>query len=220
MRNDLSIRRALTAAASAGAFAIAAALVIPALSHASDHAESTDAALGDPALDLGDFFAWHTADGNVVLIMTMGHGNPPMDGQAGLYDPDVLYGFHIDTDDDQVADHDIWIRFGQNRAGTWGVQARGIPGADQDLVGSVELDIDDGAGNHLFAGLHDDPFFIDAEGFFATVATGDLMFDNTRDGRAQTNCTGIAVQFPLAALGGAERFDTWATSSRIKGASQ
>ncbi|MEM9491956.1 MAG: DUF4331 family protein, partial [Myxococcota bacterium] len=175
----------------------------------------TNLGVSDLALDLGDFYAWHTADGNVVLIMTMGHDQMPTAGQTGLYDPDALYGFHIDTDDDQLADHDIWIRFGQNGAGDWGVQARGVPGATEDLVGSVELDISAGNGVRLFAGLRDDPFFTDVEGFFATASSGDLMFDSTRDNRAGTNCTAIVLQFPVAALGGANRFDTWVTSSRI-----
>lgn len=176
---------------------------------AADHAEAPGAA-ADPAADLADFFAF-TDDGNFVAIVTFGALTPAA-GDA-TYDADVLYGVHLDTDGDNIADVDVWLRFGQDAEGNWGVQASGIPG-QEPVEGAVETAIQDGD-LRLWAGLRDDPFFFDLAGFQDNLATGDVSFDSTRDSLAGTNVTAIVISGPVDTFAGsATSFTTWSTTAR------
>ena len=135
-------------------------------------------------------------------------------GDPAVYDADVLYTIHFDLDADAVSDHDIHVRFGQNAEGSWGVQATGVPGAGAGVQGPVESVVA-GPGSMLYAGLRDDPFFFDIDGFTETVTTGTLAFTAT-DGIAGANVMTIALEFDAPSLLGAETaFQTWATTSRI-----
>lgn len=179
---------------------------------AADHAEAPGT-MGDGAADIADFYAWHD-NGTVTAIVTFG-GLTPAGGDA-VYDANVLYGIHIDTDGDAVPDMDIWARFGQDADGNWGLQVQGLPGEDGNVVGAVESNIDGKA----WAGLRDDGFFFDLEGFNLTIASAmedatatNLMFDPTRDSLAGTNVTAIVVSFPGSAVG-SDNIQMWATSGR------
>lgn len=185
-----------------------------ATTQAADHTEATSVGVGDPASNIGDYYAWHTEDGDIVAVLSVDAAKAPIADQSGNYDADVLYAMHFDTDADQMPDETILLRFGQNSAGAWGVQAEGIPGASATLSGAVETNLDDGAGAGLFAGLRDDPFFFDLDGFNMTAGTGTLSFDSTRDSIAGTNATALVVSFPASALGSTS-FDTWAATARI-----
>lgn len=184
-----------------------------ATTEAADHTEATSVGVGDPASNIADYYAWHTEGGNIVAVLTVDGAKAPVADQSGNYDADVLYAMHFDTDADQMPDETILVRFGQNAAGAWGVQAEGIPGAVV-LSGGVETNLDDGAGAELFAGLRDDPFFFDLDGFNMTTGTGTLSFDATRDSIAGANATALVVSFPASALGSTS-FDTWAATARI-----
>jgi len=190
--------------AMAGLVSVAA----PAL--AADHAEAPGTQ-GDPAADIADFYAW--SDGSTITaILTY---NPLMiPGDAAVYDADVLYTIHFDVDGDVLSDHEIDVRFGANGAGEWGVQAMGIPGAGAPVQGAVESVIA-GPGSMLYAGLRDDPFFFDIDGFNDTLYTSDLSFTAT-DGIAGFNVMTIAITFDAPSLLGNDvDFQTWATSSRF-----
>ena len=169
------------------------------------------------ARNIADFYAWHEG-GALIAIVTMGGAALP--GQAAPYDPDALYGVHIDNDADDVADIDIWVRFGQDAGGNWGVKVENLPGASGDVIGAVEGNLDGGGGTQVFAGLRDDPFFFDLEGFNDTVAMGSLQFasltmGNARDSLAGTNANAIVLSMDLdAARGGADQIQMWATTAR------
>lgn len=179
---------------------------------AADHTDSP-AAADDPAVDIADFYAWHTTDGRLVAVLSF--AGLAEAGDPATYDAATLYGIHIDTDGDNVADEDIWIRFGQNGAGDWGVQAAGIPGESAALMGAVESNLAGDGGAMLYAGLREDPFFFDFEGFGDTLSTGTLSFDATRDSFAGKNTTAIVVEMDLAsAAGTATSLSMWATASR------
>lgn len=192
------------------------ALATPAF--AADHAEAPGAA-GDPAGDIADYYAW-ASDGTIKAALTFDGLRAPGDGAS--YDADMLYTLHFDLDGDAVSDHDIHVRFGQNSAGAWGVQAMGFPGAGAAVQGAVETVIP-APGGMLFAGLRDDPFFFDLTGFTNVVTNGTLFespgvlyFDSTRDDLAGTNVMSIVVEFDAVSLLGDDTdFQTWATSSRI-----
>jgi hypothetical protein len=128
----------------------------------------------------------------------------------------VLYGLHIDNDGDNAADQDVWVRFGQDPEGNWGVQVTDLPGGDPVVVGAVDTVIDAGLGLRVWAGLRDDPFFFDLDGFGKTLMTGTLSFDPMRDTFAKTNVGSIIVEMSTDAVQGqGTSFRLWA-STRVK----
>lgn len=177
---------------------------------AADHGEAP-AAAADPAADLADFYAWHTASGTIVAVITV----QPLaaSGDDAMYDADVLYGVHIDTNLDESPDTDIWVRFGQDGDGNWGVQAEGLPGASGSVSGAVETVLEDG-GAKVWAGMRDDPFFFDAVGYGDTLATGSVAFTGD-DFFAGLNALAIVLEFDTATtVGDAHQIQTWATTGR------
>ncbi len=188
-----------------------AVLLISSTAWSADHIDSP-AAVTYPHADIGDFYAWHTPDGKLNAIITFyGMSNSPQ----GNYNADILYGVHIDYDGDNMPNRDIWVRFGQNGMGAWGVQVENLPGAVGPVVGGVQATIDGGGGTSVFAGAADDPFFFDFEGYQTTLQTATLSFDSNRDSFAGTNVTVIALQMDLAqASNGQAEFSIWATTRR------
>lgn len=190
---------------------------------AADHNDPPSRVTGasaDRAADIADVFAWHTDDGKTVIALTFAGPNEPAADQAGMFDRDVLYTIHIDTDDDREADHDIRARFGVSPSGNWGVQLEGVPGADGTQAGAVEyVNRIAGSQGFFWAGLREDPFFFDLEGFRNTVSTGTLAFDNTRDFFAGKNSSAIVIELETADInaGADNTFSVWATTARIGG---
>ncbi|NNE08711.1 MAG: DUF4331 family protein [Gemmatimonadetes bacterium] len=188
----------------------------PALTRAADHMEAPGTQ-ADPAADIADVYAWHDA-GRLVTAITFAGLRAPVAGQDGTYDEDVLYEVRIGRDGGTFpttyeADVKIGIRFAQEN-GNWTVTASNVPGTTGDVTGAVGTVIDD-QNVQLYAGLRDDPFFFDLEGFNNTLATGTLMFDSTRDSVAGLNCTAIVLEMDLSsAAGGGSNLYIWATTSR------
>ena len=175
---------------------------------AADHVEAPGVQ-GNPAVDITDFYAWHTDDGKIVAVI--GFAGLGEAGAQATYDDTVLYGIHIDNSNDNVADEDIWIRFGKNAADEWGVKVMGI--AADPVIGPVGTIIDAPLGLRVYAGLRDDPFFFDLEGYNETLDTATLAFDNSRDFFAQTNVTAIVVELSVDAVAaGQDNITMWATT--------
>jgi len=191
--------------------AILIGLALPGAALAADHIEAPLAS-ADPAADIADFYAWPTTDGKIVGIITFaGAGSS---GAGGVYDADVAYGFHIDNTGDNVADINVWARFGQDGDGNWGLQVSNLPGGDATVEGAVETVIDGGGGLSVWAGQAEDPFFFDLEGFQGTLSTGDIAFTGA-DFFAGLNVTGIVVQMSAGAVVNADHdMQIWATTSR------
>jgi hypothetical protein len=190
---------------------------------AADHNDPPSRVTGtsaDREADIADVFAWHTDDGKTVIALTFAGPNDPVAGQAGMYDRDVLYTIHIDTDDDREADHSILARFGVSESGNWGLQLQGVPGADGTQAGAVEyVNRIAGSEGFFWAGLREDPFFFDLEGFQDTLANGTLGFDNTRDFFAGKNSSAIVIELETADInaGTDNTFSVWATTARFGG---
>lgn len=181
---------------------------------AADHHEADTAASTDDSADIGDLYAFHSEERLTIILTFDGY---LLVSDAPEYDPDVLYGIHIDTNGDNVADHDIWVRFGQNSVGEWGAQFEGLPGSDAPLVGAVDTaHRDEDSETDYYAGFRDDPFFFDVEGFNDTLMTGDLSFDPNRDFVTLKNTMAIAVEFPHEVLG-SDDIAVWATTGRREG---
>lgn len=179
---------------------------------AADHAEAPGT-MADLAADITDVYAWHTENGTLVAVVDFAGLQEA--GSTGTYDADVLYTIHIDNDGDNEPDIDVLVRFGQNGAGEWGVQALNVPGSDVPVEGPVGTVIDGGNGVQLFAGPRDDPFFFDLDGYQATLMSGTLMFDSANDTFAGTNVTAIVLEMDAAAAsGGSDTIQVWATTGR------
>ena len=167
--------------------------------------------------DIADLYAWTNESGKTVLVLTYAGPVDPVAGQTATYDPDVLYGIHIDNDGDNLADHDLYVRFAQNASGNWGMQVEGIPGGDPGTQAgpvAVQNGVDGVTDGFFWAGLREDPFFFDLTGFQETLSTGTVSFVNDRDFFAQKNISAIVIELETEDLGGTT-LEVWATTSRI-----
>jgi hypothetical protein len=191
---------------------LAALGIAPGAARASDHAEA-DALRGDAIADLDDLYAWHTRGGKIVVVLTFGGAQTLAYGPVAALDDQVLYGVHLDEDADGVAEHDVWIRFGQNSVGAWGVQLLGIPGGNAVVEGPVDVALDAGNGLQAQAGTFDDPFFMDFAGYLDTVATGTIRMIDSRDSFAGKNVDAIVFELDAGALG-STAVKIWATTGR------
>jgi Domain of unknown function (DUF4331) len=220
------------------ALLVAAALPLGSQVNAADHRDGSQAT-DDPLADLTDLYAWHTGRGTIVVVL--GFNGVQDAGSAATYDSETLYSVHIDNtgdpvnramgmagDNDNEADVSIQVKFGQNALEEWGVQVENLPGSDGTFNGPVETEIDGGGGSRAYAGVFEDPFFFDLEGFQMTAANlvddadpEDLAFDSTRDFFAGTNINAVVLEFDAAAaIGGdtpneASWIQIWATSGRL-----
>lgn len=182
---------------------------------AADHMEAP-ATRADLELDIADVYAWHDFDNNTLTtILTFDGIKAPTANQQGSYDADALYSINIDNDGDNVAEVNIYIRFGQNSAGAWGVQVENLPGASGTVSGAVETTLSSGDKAKVYAGLFDDPFFFDLDGFNMTLDTAALSFDSNRDTFAGSNTTAVVLEMDLAAArNGNETIAIWGTTAR------
>lgn len=186
----------------------------PAAVYAADHADAPGTK-ADHATDVADVFAWHDmASRRLVVVVTFDGLRPPAPGQRGTFDAGALYTLHLDRNGDQQPDADIDVRFAKAGDGARLVVVQGLPGSTPVIVGPVEQVLRRGS-SRVFAGLRDDPFFFDLEGFRQTLMTGTLSFNSNRDSFAGTNLTAIVLEMDLdAALAGGTSLDLWATTGR------
>lgn len=151
----------------------------------------------DTPADIADVYAWHTAD-SVIIAMTFAGPQPTT--RAAFYDRDVNYRINIsNAAPASSAEFPINVRFGRSADGQFGVRFSGLPGVTGDIEGPVETNlVKDGV--TVRAGLFDDPFFFDLQGFNDTLRTGTLSFSNTRNFFAGQNLTAVVVEIPRARL--------------------
>ena len=224
--------------------AAAMALAVSAAVMSADHAESpgTDA---DPAADLADVFIFPSPEstGKTVASITFGGRSAPRSRIDGaLYcDNKVLYTLHIDRADaagnfDSISDVQVLARFGRDQAGNCGLQLENVPGGGGTFSGAVERVFTSPGGMKAFAGLRNDPFFFDAEGYAALVASfsgtgqsGDVVGafrlgggQARRDSFAFRNVSAIVFEMSndvlAPAVGGVRpKVRVWATTGRVVG---
>lgn len=187
--------------------------IIGVAAFAADHSEAPGTK-ADVAADIADVYAWHEGE-KLVAVLTYAGLQATTEGQSATYDKDVLYTVHIDSDGDNASDTDVYVRFGQNGAGDWGVQVENLPGTTEAVVGAVGEAIDAGNGLSVYAGLKDDPFFFDLEGFNTTLETGTVSFNPERDSVAGLNVSSIVLEMDLAAASsGSDKLAVWASTGR------
>lgn len=201
-----------------GASLVALTLIGAQVAFAADHIDAPGA-VADPAADITDFFAWERNDSTIVVVVNFDGQRTPVD--EPIYDRDVLYTVHIDTDGNgsssDANDRRINVRFGQDASGNDGFQILGLPGNDA-VSGPVDRIVPI-AGGSVFVGPREDPFFFDFTGFSMTLSSAALAFDSTRDDFASTNVTSIVLEFDadLAFDDGVDSNSArlWASTSRI-----
>jgi hypothetical protein len=186
---------------------------------AADHLDPparTSGTAADTAADIADIYLWNDASTVKIIMTTAGPKTPDM---GPTFDRDVLYQLHISNDGDATtSEFDINIRYGKDAAGNWGVQFVGIPGASGPVSGPVQTVLTDGSVVKAEAGLFDDPFFFDLEGFNDTKATGILSIRNDRDFFAGKNDTSFVIEFPRSAIeNGTKPINVWGETRRITG---
>jgi hypothetical protein len=204
--------------------------------HAADHLDPP--ARTDPMnsgmdrnADIADVYAWHQGDAatrTLVVIMSFAGPNDPRVGQSMPCDRDVLYGIHIDNTNDGNADVNMYARMAQDDQMNCYVQWTGVPGTTGPVVTPTELTRTFN-GTKLYAGLRDDAFFFDLQGFRATLMVAGnpatpagvggmagIQMTNDRDFFARKNTSALAVEMPIAgALGMGTSIRVWGTTARI-----
>jgi Domain of unknown function (DUF4331) len=224
--------------AAAGGVGVAGAL------DASDHQDTPEVEL-NPRMDINDVYAFPgSADDRIVLVMTTSSPLTPSASATAAFDPNLLYQLKVDNTGDAV--EDLVFQFTFSGSGTsQRVELRGPARPARTGIMNVLLDqppsmtgatnTTHGSANavQLFAGVRDDPFFIDLEQFFRIVpdrkpATGPLSqlpstptatsfrsASSAVDFLRGLNGLAIVVELPKAAvLGGGDRIGVWATVSR------
>ena len=179
---------------------------------AADHldAPGLTSPKGDSRLDITDVYAFQSPSNpeNTVLIM----GVNPLAGvqNDGTFRfGSALYAFKIDSDGDAKEDVTFRIKFSRpDKDLVQRVTFARDGGVDKDLDGSMRNPIAKGktdeviaipGGGMLFAGVMDDPFFFDLNGFL------NLDFCAPGDARpnffAGLNISAIALEVPSSWLG-------------------
>ncbi len=238
MNSKFRLRRIPRGVAAALALAVSAAVM------SADHAESPGAD-ADPAADLADVFIFpspESASKTVAAITFGGRAAPRSRIDGSFYcDPRVLYTLHIDRADaagnfDSVADVKVLARLARDQDGNCGLQLENVPGAGGIFSGKAESVFTSSGGMRAFAGLRNDPFFFDAEGYAALVASfagagqsGDVVGafrlsggQARRDSFAFRNVSAIVFEMSndvlAPAVGGVRpKVRVWATTGRLAG---
>jgi hypothetical protein len=223
---------ALISCALAGAAAIA---------YGSDHQDTPEVELS-PRMDINDVYAFPGSSADrIVLVMTTSSPITPAQSASAAFDPNLLYQLKVDNNGDAVEDLVLQFTFdGDDQSQR--VKLRGpvrpvqagtrntLTSAAASATGAINQPIAGSHGIQLFAGLRDDPFFIDLEQFFRIIpdrrpATGPLAqlpepassFRNPGiDFLRNINTLALVVELPVALLtaGGTSRLGVWGTVSR------
>jgi hypothetical protein len=153
------------------------ALLAPQATRAADHIDAP-AAVADPSADITDLYAWMSSDASKVnLIMDV----TPFAGADSAFSDAVQYVFHVNSsagygmpqgettiicEFDAASQIECWA--GDQYVKGDASAATGLASANGKMT--------------VFAGLRDDPFFMEFNGFTRTVSTvvgaaGGLTFD-------------------------------------------
>lgn len=209
---------------------------------AADHAESPGAD-ADPAADLADVFLFISPENPRRMVASITFGGRPLPRSridtAFYCDPRVIYVLNIGRANAQGVFTNapavrVVARFGASvTTGRCGLQLENVPGAGGTFSGPTESVINSPSGLRAFAGLRNDPFFFDAEGYNGMVAAfaspappGGYVVNSfglgsrpRRDSFANRNVSAIVFEMDLDTLapvsGGVRpKIQAWATTAR------
>lgn len=232
--------RALLVAAAVAAFGT---IAIVDRTVGSDHQDTPEVELS-PRMDINDVYAFPgLSDDRIVLVMTTSSPITPAQSASATFDPNLLYQLKIDNNGDAIEDRVIQVTFRGTGAGQR-VEVRGPVAPEQTgtmnslvdaptvVSGAINQNLGSPGGVQVFAGLRDDPFFLDLEQFFRIVpdrkpVSGPLSqlpdqpsataFRNPGiDYLRGFNTLAIVIELPESQLtvGGTPRIGVWGTISR------
>ena len=227
-----------------GVLAVATAISAATL-FASDHQDTPEVELS-PRMDINDVYAFPGASADrIVLVLTTSSPITPAQSASASFDPNLLYQLKIDNTGDGVEDRVLQFTFTGTGANQQ-IQVRGpvapaavgminsVVDASPSLTGAVNSNLGSTTGMQVFAGLRDDPFFLDLEQFFRIVpdrkpVSGPLsQLPETPSASAWRpvgqavdylrgiNTLAIVVELPVSMLtaGGQPKIGVWGTISR------
>ena len=141
---------------------LCSAFLVLANSQAADHRDSPSV-ISDPVADMGDVYTFmNPNDANeLILIVTV---FPGADAQSRFSDA-VSYNFFLENNADPVESFQISCAFSADQMFTCSGPA------DISVVGQAGGGIASNGGMRVFAGLRDDPFFLDGDALNQTLAT-------------------------------------------------
>lgn len=231
------MKRAIFAALAATALAAAAVAAVvtggPGASAAADHVDAPGLTPpgGNFQLDLTDIYAWRARTGKTVLVANVNgltaSGKRPVFASgvpAVAKTKAVTYWLRVDNNADAVPDVNLAVQFGKpNRKG---VQSMTVKRNGKVIVtGSTSsgksIKINRAAGGVLaYAGLRDDPFFFDLDGFINVLSSepGKSFLGCTSprtDFFAGKNVSSIVLELPSSLLtaGSKSQIGVWAATT-------
>ena len=162
------------------AFGTLAALAVAATATsvlASDHQDTPEVELS-PRMDINDVYAFPGSSADrIALVMTTSSPITPAGGATAGFDTNLLYQIKVDNTGDGIEDRvlqftvtgsgpnqQITLRGPVAPASTGTMNTLATTGAT--LTGATNTTLGSAAGVQLFAGLRDDPFFLDLEQVF------------------------------------------------------
>jgi Domain of unknown function (DUF4331) len=169
----------------------------------SDHF-SGPAVMGDPAVDLTDFYAFPSPErpGNLVLIMDAF----PLATSQSFFSDVVTYRFRLrpltlsgGNATHGTAEHTIDVTFSDVPEGT-SVQKGNLvtsDGREASFMVGEPLEQD---GMRVFAGLVSDPFFMDVEAALRTDFSGTLSFNTAANTVQFRDVLSIVIEIPFAPI--------------------
>ena len=227
---SLHFRRMLFGTALAGIVGLGA-VTVRQLSSA-DHIDAP-ITTNDADADINDVFVFTSPSdpSRVVFAMTVHPLIAPAEATTAQFPTNMLYQWKIDTDADAVEELVIQARVIDDN-GTPTLVIRG-PAAPL-MTGTETRELQDAAvvsgrvstaseafviegsnGVRAFAGVRDDPFYIDLTQLLAILGGSATSFnDPGSDTLEGLNTLAIVVEIPISMLGGATNIGVWATSSR------
>jgi hypothetical protein len=167
------------------AAAIGAAMLVAGfgigVARASDHQDNPLVEL-NPAMDMTDVYAFPgSSPDRIVLVLNSWAFITPAQASSTTFDPNLLYQFKIDNTGDAKEDRVIQVTFNGSGAGQT-VSVRGpiappvvgamnnqLGSADPTVTGAINQVLGSSTGMQVFAGVREDPFFIDLEQFFRII---------------------------------------------------
>jgi Domain of unknown function (DUF4331) len=174
----------------------------------SDHF-SGPAVMGDPTVDITDFYAFPSPErpGNLVLIMNVF----PMATPQSFFSDVLTHRFRLRplTRSDGsltygTAEHTIDVTFSDVPEGSSAQRAKIVTSDGREASVLVGKLLEQG-GMRVFAGLVSDPFFMDVEAALRTDFSGKLSFSTAVNTVQFRDVLSIVVEVPFAPI--VERFD-------------
>jgi hypothetical protein len=218
------MKRAILAALAVTVLAAAALAAVvsggPSPSAAADHVDAPGLTPpgGNLQLDITDVYAWRARNGNTVLAVNVNgltaagkrpvfaSGVPTVSRTKA-----VTYWLRVDNNGDAAADVNIAVTFGKaNKAGVQEltVKRNGKLLVEGQTSPSKSVTINRSGAVKAYAGLRDDPFFFDLDGFINILSKeAGKSFLGCKAPRtdffAKRNVSAIVLELPASTLTGA-----------------